>query len=58
MGLYDVRMVYYNGSFDIVRSFDSIDDANAYASELEESDTYRNSSTTFDVVKKHKSFGH
>ena len=56
MGLYDVRMVYCNGSFDVVRSFDSIDDANAFAQKSEESDTYRNSNTEFDVVKTHKSF--
>ena len=54
MGLYDVRMVYCNGSFDVVRSFDSVDDANAFAQESAESDTYRNSSTEFDVVKTHK----
>ena len=54
MGLYDVRMVHCNGSFDVVRSFDCIDDANAFAQESAESDTYRNSSTEFDVVKTHK----
>ena len=54
MDLYDVRMVYQNGSFDVVRSFDNVDDANAFAQEFEESDTYRNSSTEFDVVKTHK----
>ena len=50
--LYDVRMIYHNGSFDVVRSFDNKHDAHAFAQESEESDTYRNSITEFDVVKK------
>ena len=52
MDLYDVRMIYHNGSFDVVRSFDNKHDAHAFAQESEESDTYRNSITEFDVVKK------
>ena len=52
MDLYDVRMIYHNGSFDVVRSFDNKHDAHAFAQESEESNTYRNSTTEFDVVKK------